>query len=139
MSQKIRKFYPEYRLGRGDELVSNRTATFYFGGVFYTTSLPLFGATETQKAVIRWATATLTPPVMSVSHDAPRSSDVDKIHPNPQWLHLRYFPYAMTDAEVHCLGESAPRKVRVYFCRSEAWNPETQQMFRSKTTYVVPL
>ena len=91
-------------------------AVFKHQGTYFTTYFPRFGGvTETQKAALRWAWGVNTPPVVSVSHDKPISSTEDRWS-NPEDLHQTYYSYATCLASLECLGEKAPRIVRVYFC-----------------------
>ena len=88
------------------------------GDAFFTTKLPLFGATETQKRVIEWASWHNLPPIMSVQHGKPTSPD-KKSFTDPNEFHRTYYPYAMAVAMVEYLGDPAPREVKVYFCDVE--------------------
>lgn len=113
MSKEVRKYFPEYRINSsgGSGLPE---VDFRYGGVYFVARLPLFGATETQKAVVEWASWSL-PPVMWVSHKKPTSPDRDWFN-DPSEPCRQYTPYAMAIATLQCLGETATRRVKIYFC-----------------------
>jgi hypothetical protein len=113
MSKKIRKYFPNYQINSSGAGGPQETG-FRFGDVYFVTKWPLFGATETQKAAIEWASWS-KPPVMWVSHEKPTSPDRDRFcDPRDQCRH--YKPYAMAIATLQCLGETTERKVKIYFC-----------------------
>jgi hypothetical protein len=140
MSQKSsRKYFPNYQIRRNSCFADSGLIEFQYGGVFFTTKMPLFGATQTQKAIMQWASLHDVPPVISVWHEAPVASDRAPFHPDLHWLHKSYAPYAMAMATLDCLGEAEPRRVKVYFCNSANWDPDTKTMFHGKAVDIVPV
>jgi hypothetical protein len=141
MSQKIRKYFPNYRLGRfGDSTIRSREIVFIrmYEKIYFFAQTPLFGATKTQNAVLNWACLN-TPPVVSIWHEPPNKPDLEQFRPDPHWLHMVYIPYAMTIATLDCLGEDTPRRIKVYFCDVQDWNPDTKKMRNTKTVYIAPV
>lgn len=137
---KISKYFPSYKLGASRP---NSTkcpgARFEYRGTAFTTDFPMFGVTETQKAVMRWAW-NKTPPVISVSHERPVTYvGEERFWPND--LHQTYFPYAMAIATLECLGELEPRRVKVYFCNVvyHVEQGETKIHTEHKGVHVVPV
>lgn len=111
-----RKFFPNYRISSGARPVaSDKKVVFKHQGAFFTSNMPLLGATETQKAVLRWASWNNLPPIMSVEHDKPTKPDKDRFV-DPNEFHRAYHPYAMAIATAEILGDHAPKRFKVYFC-----------------------
>lgn len=145
MSKTTSVFYPRYELRNqecGLKEFGKTKFTFDFEGKPFSTRIPMFGITETQKVVLRNMWWEKTPPVMSISHEKPGVPD-KRAFRDPEELHTTYNPYAMSIATVQCLGEVKLRKVKVYFCNIElhegaTWNtPATHSKF--KGTFVVSL
>lgn len=141
MSKKASMYFPNYQLRYGtDPVLSSREIVFPpYAGVYFTTKTPLFGATETQKAALRWA-AWNTPPVICVKHEAPVAPDRDGFS-DPNELHRTYDPYAMAIVTLECLGEEAPRKIKIYFCDVELHeeNAFVKTHSKAKGVYIVAL
>jgi len=108
-----RKYSPAYQInssgGRNEHEVG-----FRYGDVYFVTKLPLFGATETQKAAVVWASWSKAP-VMWVTHEKPAKPDREWFN-QPDDACRQYKPYAMAIATLQCLGEKATRRVKIYFC-----------------------
>ncbi|MDP3794606.1 MAG: hypothetical protein Q8R13_01610 [bacterium] len=139
MSKKVSTYFPNYQLRRGTDPVRPKEIWFQHAGIYFTTKMSLFGATETQKVALRWA-AYSTPPVICVKHEAPVAPD-RKGFSDPSELHRTYYPYAMAIATLECLGEETPRKIKIYFCDMELHeeNAFAHTHLRSKGTYTVPV
>lgn len=115
-------YHPKYQL-RAEEgsPLYEMTASFPYNGIFFLTTIKrgFWGLTETQRSVLQWASwQGKTPPVMSIKHGKPGKPD-RKSFVDPNELHRVFYPYAMNFAELICLGENKPRKVKVYFCEAE--------------------
>jgi len=140
MSNKVRVFYPKYQLRQHCcDLVSERSVKFRYHNVLFVTSVPFFGATETQKAVLEWA-SWRTPPVICIKHEKPIASDRE-VFQDPNELHRIFSPYAMAIATLECLGEEKPRQIKVYFCTIalHEHNEHHKIDSHSQGTFVVPL
>ncbi len=141
MSEKIRTFFPKYQLRARDRDFCSKKALVFRNreGASFLTTIPLFGITETQKVILEWLKRHEAPPVISVSHGKLTAPDRGSF-PQADELHRWYFPYAMAVAMAHCLGETVPRTLKVYFCNVElhesaAFNRVATHS-RSKETFV---
>lgn len=139
LSNKVSTYFPNYQLRpRGSSL---RPGSTYFNhdDTYFVVKVPIFGATETQKAALRWASFK-TPPVICVSHEKPGDPDIGPFG-DPSENHRTYTPYAMAIATLECLGEKTPRRVKVYFCDIELHedNAYAHIHARSIGTYIEPL
>ena len=130
MSNKASTFFPEYRLraryGNRDIRFSHKVM-----GEEFSTRIPRLGITETQKAVLQWASVH-TPPVVWVSHGAPIPPDREYWN-DPTARHRHFTPYAMAVARVYCLGEASWRTVKVYFCHIELHESNASRTVHSRT------
>jgi len=88
------------------------------GGNPFGTVIPMFGMTETQKAIFPWLRGKNTPPVIFISHEEPRVPDRAGFR-DPHELQRHYYPYAMATAKAQCFGEPGLRILKVYFCNTE--------------------
>lgn len=113
--------------------------TFTFGGANLVTKAPFFGATETQKEALHWASYS-TPPVICVEHERPVAPDKEPFY-DPNDGHRYLCPYAMAMATIKCLGEEKPRKIKIYFCDAHLYenNVYNKADIWYKIAWVVPL
>ena len=109
----IKKYFPAYQINSSGGR-NEHEAGFRYGDVYFVTKLPLFGATETQKAAVVWASWS-KPPVMWVTHEKPAKPDRECFN-EPGDACRQYHPYAMTIATLQCLGEAVVRRAKIYFC-----------------------
>lgn len=115
--KKLRVYFPNYQLRHKNYPGCRKGISFNYKGVSFETKMS-FGATETQKVALNWAASHNTPPVICVTHEAPKKPDQATFH-NPLDLferHQWYLPYAMVIATLECLGEEELRKIKIYFC-----------------------
>ena len=140
MSKKASTYFPNYRLLRKKDRVSQNTIIFEHAGIYFTTKTPLLGATETQKIAMKWAELE-TPPVICVRHEAPTAPDKEVFAYPGQDLHIHIFPYAMVVATLEGLGEDKPRRIKIYFCDQELHedNAHRHAHTRTKGTHVEAL
>ena len=154
----------KYHTGRKGEKMSNKTSTYFpwyqmrpeidgkrlrqshvyfrYRDLYFIGKIPLLGITETQKSVLQYLSGRSNPPVISISHEAPRKPDSSEGHFNdPETLYRHFYPYSVAIANVQVMGEETPRRFKVYFCNLEYHeeNVTRHQHSRSKTVYIQPL
>src|SRR5436309_701150 len=91
MSKKTSTYFPNYQLRHRTDEVYSKENFFEYAGIYFTTKMPLFGATETQKAALDWAFYN-TPPVICVKHEAPTEPDMTYFRDRSD-LYCTYHPY----------------------------------------------
>lgn len=116
MSNKVSAYYPQYSLDGKHQ--AKRTLIFKHNGIFFRWKVPFFGPTQTQREAMDWAYGRTLPPVILVRHESPASVK-NKCFVDPYEPHRTYYPYAVSVAVIHCVGEENPRTLNVYFCNIE--------------------
>jgi len=140
MSNKTSTFFPSYTLRSNlDEASPHVLARFYFQGTKFLWKGQLLGMTETQKTVMLRLGHGEYPPVISCSHRRPIEPDQETIR-DPNEIHRWYFPYAMAEVTIQFMGETEPRKIKVYFCNGELHEDSDRHVHcRFRETYIVGL
>lgn len=139
MSNKVKVFYPNYQMRPTSYMPRSSEIAFSYGGALLVTRQPFFGATETAKEALQWASHS-TPPVICVEHERPTAPDKGGFY-DPNDGHRNLVPYAMVTATIKCLGEKQPRKIKIYFCDAHLCenNAYNKVDTRYKMGWVVPL
>lgn len=133
-------FFPSYQLKNDRRPLISKEIYFDHLGVHFVTKMPSLGIAETPKVVLDWA-QNITPPVMYIKHGEITEPDKKIGLFKTQEPHKKYYPYAMTIAELGCLGEKLPRKIKVYFCNivSHAENFHSKHISESKGAWIEPI
>ncbi len=133
-------FHPNYQLHVEPKYrTCSRELRFRHGNVTFITKTPLFGASETQKAALEWASQS-TPPVICVKHGKPTAPDKGPFG-CPHDPHRHYSPYAMAIATLECLGETTPRTIKIYFCDGSVHQEDSHHKihWEGKIAFVEPV